>query len=427
MARRTTGDFLPEPQSTAFFVLMMVVFGALMCWLVLAKHLVFRVLAACLAFVPAALFGIAVVNKYYDYYQSWNAAIADISNQGLPAPIVPGTHLRSTSDISKLLGNSIYTKLAAQQGYTLRLSVYGPASHLTRNVYVYLPPQYFQPAYRGYRFPVIELLNGFPGQPQDWITVIGITTTLNNLIRSHLARPVVLVMPDANGARGGSLQCLNQVGGAQDATFLAQDLPTYISRVLRVWPAGRSWAVAGYSEGGFCAANLGLQYGSKFGFAGVLSGYFEPTKNQLSHPSRLVSPFGGSKLLLKRNTPAQELLNLPPGAPIPQFWIGSGGGSRSDVRAAQIFRQLVELRQPGVVLRITPGGGHTMATWRQLVPPMLEWMTPKLATNVALARARATRLAHHRGRKHVRHRSTGQPAPGATLFRPSPRPRHSRH
>ena len=419
---------MPEPQSTAFFVLMMVIFGALMCWLVLAKHPVFRVLAACLAFVPAALFGIAAVNKYYDYYQTWNAAFADINNQGPPAPYVGNAHLHVKGDIAHLLGNSIYTQLAAQQGYTLHLSVYGPASHLRRDVYVYLPPQYFQAAYRGYRFPVIELLHGFPGQPQDWITVIGVTTTLTDLIRRHLAKPVVLVMPDANGARGVSLQCLNQVRGPQDATFLAQDLPGYISRVLRVWPAGRTWGIAGYSEGGFCAANLGLQYGYKYGFAGVLSGYFQPSDNQLSDPPRLVSPFDGNKRLLRRNTPTQELLNLPVGAPIPQFWIGSGNGSRTDVRNAQVFRQLVELRQPGVVLRIVPGGGHTMFTWRQLVSPMLEWMTPKLATNAQLAKERASRLAHHGAKKkRPPHPPKGQPAPGATPFQPSPRPRRSRH
>ena len=50
---------MPEPQSTAFFVLLVVIFGALMCWLVLTKHLVFRILAACLAFIPAVVFGIA--------------------------------------------------------------------------------------------------------------------------------------------------------------------------------------------------------------------------------------------------------------------------------------------------------------------------------------------------------------------------------
>jgi hypothetical protein len=32
-----------------------------------------------------------------------------------------------------------------------------------------------------------------------------------------------------------------------------------------------------------------------------------------------------------------------------------------------------------VVLDIEQGGSHTMTTWRALVPPLLEWMTPKLA------------------------------------------------
>lgn len=403
---------LPEPQSTAFFLLMMVIFGALMCWLVLAKHLVFRVFAACLAFIPAVLFGVAAVNKYYDYYQNWNSAIADITNQGGQVPDIPGVHISSTGGVSTLLGNSVYTRLAAQQGFTLRLSLHGRASHLTRNVYVYLPPQYFQPAYRRYRFPVMELIHGFPGQPQDWITVVGITTTLSTLIRQGLAKPVVLVMPDANGARGVSLQCLNQVHGPQDATFLAKDVPGYISRVLRVRPAGRAWAIAGYSEGGFCAANLGLQYGSTFGFAAVLSGYFQPSKNQLSHPSRLVSPFGRNKALLRRNTPTEELLNLPPGTPIPQFWIGSGTDS-ADVRAAQVFRQEVQLRQPGVVLKLVPGGGHTMFTWRVLIPPMLEWMTPRLATNANLAEERAKRLAH----RGAAGRPSSKPAPRASPAR----------
>jgi hypothetical protein len=52
-----------EPQSTAFFLLLIVIFGALMWWLVAAKQVVLRALAACLAFVPAMLFGVAAVKR----------------------------------------------------------------------------------------------------------------------------------------------------------------------------------------------------------------------------------------------------------------------------------------------------------------------------------------------------------------------------
>jgi enterochelin esterase-like enzyme len=387
---------LLQPQSTAFFLLLMVIFGGLIGWLVLTRHLVLRILAACLAFIPAMAFGVAAVNKYYDYYQNWSSAIADVTSAGIGStPGALGTTARvgqAAGGVVSLLGNEVYTRFAAIDGDTLRLTVHGRLSHLTRTVYVYLPPQYFQPGYRHYRFPTIELIHGYPGAPQDWITVLGINTTLASLINRGLAKPAVLVMPDADGARGISLQCLNALGGPQDATFIARDVPDFISHALRVWPPGRTWGIAGYSEGGFCAANLGLQYGQSYGLAGVLSGYFSPGDNQAGDPPRPVNPFGDDALLRQENTPSIEVLRLPAGALIPQFWIGSGTDPQ-DVKAAEVFRQLLQLRQPAVRLRLVPGGGHSMYTWRVLVPPMLEWMTPKLATNVRLAQARARRLA----------------------------------
>ncbi len=409
---------MPEPQSTAFFVLLMVIFGALICWLILTRHAVLRVLAACLAFIPAVIFGVAAVNKYYDYYQTWNSAIADVTNQE-PGAQIQASPVASVPDgpagdgITRVLGHTVYTSLAAVNGYTLQLTVHGQASHLTRTVYVYLPPQYFQRAYRHYHFPSVELIHGYPGAPQDWITVVDITTTLARMISQGQAKPVVLVMPDANGARGLSLQCLNEVDGPQDATFVASDVPDYISRVLRVWPPGRTWAIAGYSEGGFCAANLGLRYGSHFGLAGVLSGYFTPSDNQVGSPPRAVAPFGHDKRLRLANTPTRELLRLPAGARIPQFWIGTGT-NRADARAAEIFEQLVELRQPSVQLKIVPGGGHTMFTWRALVPSMLHWMTPRLATNVQVAMERARRIARERAHPAPTPGSTRSGTPGGT-------------
>ncbi|HET9898555.1 MAG TPA: alpha/beta hydrolase-fold protein [Streptosporangiaceae bacterium] len=429
---------MPEPQSTVFFLLLMVIFAALICWLILTRHAVFRVLAACLAFIPAVVFGVAAVNKYYNYYQSWSSAITDVTSQGVPGTGLPASPAAIAPTgpvgrgITRLLGNTVYTRLAAVHGFMLRLTVHGRASHLTRAVYVYLPPQYFQPAYRHYRFPAIELIHGYPGAPQDWITVLDITTTLANMISHGEAKPAVLVMPDANGAKGLSLQCLNSLSGPQDATFIASDVPGYVSQVLRVWPPGRTWAIAGYSEGGFCAANLGLQYGSHYGFAGVLSGYFRPFGNRMGQPAKLVDPFGHDPQLRRRNTPAKELLMLPPGARIPQFWIGSGT-DRVDMRAAEVFRQLLQLRQPAVRLMLVPGGGHTMSTWRVLVPPMLEWMTPKLAENVKLVLARAKRVAqspalggpgHDRRRDHEYGEEAAMageivhPAAGRSVVRP---------
>ena len=367
-----------EPQSTALFVLLVVVFGALTWRIAVARKVVFRVLAACLAFVAAMAFGVLAVNKYYGYYQTWSAMIADVTQQGVAAASgVPHVNPASGSKSGTLDGNRDVFKVAQQQGYLMRLVVTGPRSHITRAVYVFLPPQYFQSSYRAYRFPVIELIHGQPGQPQDWITVMGATDTFNRLLADKVAQPAVLVMPDANGGHQVSLQCLDQVGGPQDLTYLAVDLPTQIAGSLRVLPPGPGWGLAGYSEGGFCTANMALRYPHRYGFAGVLSGYFTPDDNELA--SRLVNPFGGNTRLREQNTPRDEIQKLPVSAVIPRFWLGAGAADRQDVAGTEAFWQELRQRGDNAPLTLTPGGRHTMTTWRAQLPPMLTWMTQGLA------------------------------------------------
>lgn len=397
-----------EPQSTLLFVLLAALFGVLMWRIIVSGRLAVRITAATLSFVVATSFGVLAVNKYFGYYQTWGSAIADLTNKGISTgPQVPQNSLLATgtsvSDFSGLPRQPVYLRLARQQGYTLRLKVRGRMSQLTRVVYVYLPPQYFEPAYSRYKFPVIELIHGQPGLPQDWISVAGVQVTLDALVSKRLAKPVVLVMPDANGGNDISLQCLNQVAGPQDLTYLGLDVPDQIAGLLRVQPPGPGWGVAGYSEGGFCAANMALQLRRRYGFAASMSGYFSPMKNQLG-PGKLVDPFGANRALRARNTPIDEVRALHAGVVIPQFWIGAGRDDAQDVANAEYFWQELSLHQANVPLILTAGGGHTMTTWRAEIPPMLTWMTNGLARNVAAAakyRLRQTLLARQ-AREHRR-------------------------
>ena len=68
-----------EPQGTLFFVVLLAMFAGLVWWLIKAKHVAVRIAAALLAFVPAMMFGVAAVNRYYDYYQTWGSAAADLT------------------------------------------------------------------------------------------------------------------------------------------------------------------------------------------------------------------------------------------------------------------------------------------------------------------------------------------------------------
>ena len=151
---------------------------------------------------------------------------------------------------------------------------------------------------------------------------------------------------------------------------------------------------------------MALQFPGRYGFAGSLSGYFKPFDNQLAHPIRRVNPFGGSRVLQLENTPLDEIAMLRPGVPMPQFWLGAGQDDRLATAGAEIFRQELQLRQADVPLTLTPGGGHTMTTWRAEVPPMLDWMTQGLAQVVqkeATAQSRkASVLAAQRARGRAR-------------------------
>jgi hypothetical protein len=176
------GEPVFEPDSDGLFVLLVVAFAALMGGVIVARHLVVRVLAALLAFVPAVLFGVACVNKYYGYYETWGAVAADFSDSGtasnLPAipsiPPGPGTASQPVPGPSGEAppGRRPSLPPAATDGITVRMQVPGRLSGISRQVLVFLPGQYFQPGYARHRFPVIELLHGSPGQPQDWITVL---------------------------------------------------------------------------------------------------------------------------------------------------------------------------------------------------------------------------------------------------------------
>jgi len=371
-----------EPQSTVLFVLLILIFGGLTFWLVVTGRLVLKIVAGFLSFVMAMSFGVLAVNRYFGYYQTWGAAIADFSNNGPDTgpQISPKSLLVGDKD-PKFNPHNVYQQLAQQQGYTLHVDLTG--SGLTRSVYIYLPPQYFLPQYSTYKFPVIELLHGQPGEPQDWINVVGVQVMLDNLVREGKAEPAVLVMPDANGGNNISLQCLNQVGGPADLTFLAQDVPNQITRMLRVQPPGVGWGVAGYSEGGFCAANMALHFRYRYGFAASLSGYFSPFDNKWGNPPRDVNPFGNNKALRDANTPIDELRNVAPGAVLPQFWLGAGTGNKLDVANAEYFAQELQLHEADVPVVLSSDGGHTMKTWHEEVPPMLSWMTDGLVSAIA--------------------------------------------
>ncbi len=399
-----------EPQGIFFFLVLLVVFGALLGWLVKAKQIVLRVVAGCLAFIPAMLFGVAAVNKYYDYYQTWGAIAADFTNQGVATlPQAPHLGNKNGNTISRLGLSPEARAEAAQTGYLFETVIRGKLSKISRTAYIYLPPQYFQARYATYRFPAIELLHGSPGTPEQWVDPMNVLPTLDDMVATRQADPVVLVMPDTDGGKQYSLQCLNAAGGIEDATYVAEDVPDFVAASYRVQPPGRAWGVAGLSEGGFCAANLALQYPGRFGDAGSLSGYFapldnlSPKHNRPGAPAVYTLPFRDHPALKARNTPDRYITRLPANISIPQFFLAAGAQDAQDVQAAESFRQELQLYQASVPLVLIRGASHDAKAWRGAERPMFGWMTPQLAHQAAVADAASAareRASRVRGREH---------------------------
>jgi hypothetical protein len=415
-----------EPQGTLFFLLLMVAFGALVLWLVLTKQVVFRVLAACLAFIPAMVFGIAAVNKYYDYYQTWGALFSDLSGQAQSIPHLSAASLKRDGSLQQQIG-STNAGLDAQFGDLFSTTITGPSSHITRQVYVYLPPQYFAKAYANYRFPAIELLHGAPGQPATWVNVMNVIPIYLNLLAEHKASPAVLVMPDTDGGLQYSLQCLNDPHGLQDMTFVGREVPDWATANLRVQKPGLMWGIAGYSEGGFCAANIGLQDPLRFGYVGVESGYFAPGFSQVpaggkaGGKPRDINVFAHNPRLQEINTPDQYIKNIPVGITVPQFFLAAGANDMSDVQNAEYFRQLLLLRVAEVPpVDMVSGGGHQAMVWRSALTPILEWMTAGLSWQIQHFAAEAGKPAttHHAPPPHksgnLAPKTTRTPVPRAT-------------
>jgi enterochelin esterase-like enzyme len=378
------------PQGTLFLILLLVAFGGLVTWVALAGQVVFRVIAACLAFIPAMVFGIAAVNKYYDYYLTWGALYNDLSGQttSISHLTAAGVGKGTGVSVKSLIASSSDSQIDAQYGLDFTATISGRNSHISRQALVYLPPQYFSKDYADYRFPVIELLHGSPGQPSAWVNVMNVVPIYLQAMASGKADPAVLVMPDTDGGQQYGLQCLNDPGGLQDMTYVAEEVPDWVAANLRVQKPGIAWGVAGYSEGGYCAANIALQHPNLFAYAGSLSGYFSPVQSQVPANGKPngkpidVFEFARDKKLLALNSPDEYVTRVPITASVPQFFLAAGAADAGDVQAAETFRQELVLRDADVPLDIIPGGGHQASVWRAALAPMLDWMTPQLATEV---------------------------------------------
>src|SRR3984885_2432449 len=316
-----------------------------------------RLVCGALSIMVAMTGGVAAVNYYYGYYKTWTALWTDFHG---------GTGNLGT--ISTTRTTSTTTLASGRFGW---ISLPGKLSGYRRRGLLYLPPQYGEAQYAQVRFPVVELFHGTPGSPVSWDNVLQVNQVAEGLIARHVIGPMVLVMPAINGSGRDYQDCVNGPG-VRDDTYLTQDVRADVLARYQVSQDPYEWGVAGYSSGGYCAANLALRHPGSFGAAAVIEGYFRAADGPAG------AALNNNEPLETANSPLYLAERLTPGSgPVPAFWVAAGTRDTSDYRPATVFAAALDRIQqvPFIKLNAADSG----SAWAAALPAALTWLWQQLA------------------------------------------------
>ena len=248
----------------------------------------------------------------------------------------------------------------AHPGTEVTLHVTSPAlGGRSQEVVVYLPPGYA--ANRTRHYPVLYLLHGSPGTPHAFLHELrmGVLDDVYTTLRR--AQPLILVMPFGSTGQFTDKEWANGYRPNQAwETFLARDVVRAVDSRFRTVRSGAGRALAGLSEGGYGALNIGLHHPGEFGVLESWSGY--------ANADRLRSIFGTSTARLQWNSPSYLLPRVAPSLRRHRtfVWLYTGTNDRMRPQNATFAHSLATLhvRHRYFVVQ----GGHEWAVWRRFAP-----------------------------------------------------------
>lgn len=311
--------------------------------------------------LSAATIG-AAVNRSFGLYRSWGDLFGVQSRDLISVP--------AGGLLTQVLAPLPVTSPRPTHGTLLEVRIPGPRSGIRpRDTFVYLPPQYRDPAYVGRVFPVVEALQGSPGRPSDWIRGVRADRELDQGITSGRLAPQIVVFPDTNGGLSRSLECVDTADGIRDETFLTGDVREWVATHLRAAP-GR-WVAVGYSTGGYCALDLAFRHPGQYVRAISLDGYAHALQDHYARNLWV--------------TPADRLAHSPDWWVVHhrpeqvEVYLVAGTLDESTARdSLRFWRQLgaAGWRRPYDALVAQPNGTHTFPAWQQALVPALSWALP---------------------------------------------------
>ena len=223
--------------------------------------------------------------------------------------------------------------------------------------FLYLPPGFD----RAKRYPVVYLLHGMPGDPDEYVNSLDIAGVADGLISSRAVAPFIAIMP----AAGNNVHYNGEWAGPWE-TYLVHAVVPWVDAHLPTVASAAGRTLAGLSAGGFGAADIGLRSPTLFGRIESWSGYFTPLND---------GPFkGAGTTTLAANDPTRL---APREAALlrrlgTRFYLGSGPTHSHWFKEQQTVDFAAELERLGlpVTLQLVP---TRKGEWRGQFEAGLRW------------------------------------------------------
>jgi enterochelin esterase-like enzyme len=309
-----------------------------------------------------------VVNSFGGFYGNLGDLIGHDAKGGAVIDAGPGANPGTPQRVPEWLAAARKVS-GTGRGVWAQMTISGRATGYSLPAWVYVPDAYFDANRPDQTFPVFMLLAGFPGRVENWDSQGGMVAILDQLIDAGKIPPMIFISVSQNRDATHDSECVDAVGGFRADTYITQDATEAIRSTFRVDTDRTSWALMGYSTGGYCAVDLALRHPTQFAAAVSLDGYFAPAIDNTTGD------------LFKKNTTLQHSytpsITIKEKRAVPLRFYLMGGDSEPAAKAAGVaFAKSV--KEPDTATLVDLPGGHNWNTWRAALPGALEWFVAGL-------------------------------------------------
>jgi enterochelin esterase-like enzyme len=330
-----------------------------------------RVLTRAVMLVFAQATAVALVfiavNRQETFYNSWG----DLLGTGKYVTAVPdlgpdGKGGQKVEAAPKV--HQDFQPVEGLGGRVKKTELDGKISGVKGDVMVWLPPQYDDPAFKDKKFPVVELIPGIPGTGKSWFQGLKAHEVLEPLMKSGKVKPFILVSPRAMLLGNADTGCANIPGKVNADSWFSVDVRKMVLDNFRASDEPRTWGVAGYSAGAYCAAKLGILHPDRYSAAVSLSGYNDPGQE----PTSLVA----QDPELRRTHNLKALLKAAPTPPKVALWMS--GAEQDGYLSGMDLKAIAQ--SPTTVHAEKVVGGHNLDSWSKQLPQTFGWLSTQVAT-----------------------------------------------